>query len=258
MRVSTISVAVIFALTCVYCLIFFKVSDYCNGKLQYDKKRTIYGYVTGTVFLIDSVGLLYWTFRLIHMLKSDFKNSLKSERNLLNCLFVLYTLSYTIRAVFLFLQGSFSNLYNDSQKVNPWFVSQELYFNSFYIWDLLPIFVNLYLHNQNFSQRSETQSNQGTGSNARYSGSANTESGFNKSDSGLNEQLTVKESSDETRSFYGMRVGAENQRKSSHLSNSVVTWAGLMQGKESADDMKNSPGLGQSHKSETRPLSYLL
>lgn len=88
-RVLTISVAVIFALTCVFCLIFFKVSDYCNGQLQNNKKRTIYGYVTGTVFLIDSIGLLYWTFRLIHMLKSDFKNSLKSERNLLNCLFVL-------------------------------------------------------------------------------------------------------------------------------------------------------------------------
>lgn len=82
---------------------FDKEADFVNGWLTNKKKRFVYGYVTGGVFLIVSVGLLYATCRLIMTLKRDFAQSLRAEAKQLTFLFVIFTISYLLRTMVLCL-----------------------------------------------------------------------------------------------------------------------------------------------------------
>lgn len=56
----------------VWALMFVNETDFNRGQLTDPKYRKEYGYVTGSVFLVDSIGLLYWTLKLIKTLSRDF------------------------------------------------------------------------------------------------------------------------------------------------------------------------------------------
>jgi hypothetical protein len=95
-------------LACVYfglmiwSLILLKKSDFLNGHLLHNYKRKVYGYVTGSVFLIDSIGLLYTTCALMRNLKRDFSSGMHEEAKVLKHLFIIFTISYFIRTFMLF------------------------------------------------------------------------------------------------------------------------------------------------------------
>ncbi len=65
-------------LACVYivimivCICTLHKSDFENGRLIDNSVRKRYGYITGFVFLVDSLGLFYTTCTLIRNLKRDF------------------------------------------------------------------------------------------------------------------------------------------------------------------------------------------
>ena len=145
---------ILFVGAMIYCLSFINEADYMNGALTNTHKRVIYGYVTGAVFLIDSVLLLYWTFKLIKTLKKDFDDNLKEETSTLKCLCFLYFLSYLVRTVLLLTQGyipkAIGQLATTPRKAL--FINYMLFFNSFYFWDLLPILMNLIMHHRNFKE----------------------------------------------------------------------------------------------------------
>lgn len=63
--------------------------------------RIEYGMVTGVVFLIDTVMLLYSTSNLRKTLERDFANRLIEEANRLRALFYIFTVCYLFRTVFL-------------------------------------------------------------------------------------------------------------------------------------------------------------
>ena len=90
---------VLFVGAMIYCLAFIDQDDYVSGALTSSHKRVMYGYITGTVFLIDSVLLLYWTCKLIKTLKKDFDDNLKEETSTLKCLFFIFFLSFFVRTV---------------------------------------------------------------------------------------------------------------------------------------------------------------
>lgn len=65
------------------------------------KNRTIYGYVTGAVFLLISIGLLRQTYKLLETLKRHY-SELQDEQRQIRVLFVVFTFSYFVRTVLFF------------------------------------------------------------------------------------------------------------------------------------------------------------
>jgi hypothetical protein len=65
------------------------------------QNRTIYGYVTGTVFLVISIGLLLQTYKLLKTLKRHY-SELQDEQRQIRVLFVVFTFSYFVRTVLFF------------------------------------------------------------------------------------------------------------------------------------------------------------
>ncbi len=64
--------------------------------------RKIYGNVTGTIFLLDSLVLMISTLSLRKTLTKHFADSLSDEAAMLKCLFILFTISYLIRTFLFF------------------------------------------------------------------------------------------------------------------------------------------------------------
>jgi hypothetical protein len=91
----------IYLMVMVWMLVLIRPSIYNSKGSVSESKRTIYGAVTGTVFLIDSLGLLWSTLHLIKRLKRDFSNQLSEESATLKRLFVIFTISYLLRTVLL-------------------------------------------------------------------------------------------------------------------------------------------------------------
>lgn len=85
-----------------YFLSYFKRSDYDKGALIENKMRKKYGWMTGACFLIDSVGLLLSTCKLIKTIKRDFGNMMVQETKVLKFLFIIFTIAYLLRTVMLF------------------------------------------------------------------------------------------------------------------------------------------------------------
>jgi hypothetical protein len=109
--------------------------------------RKIYGITTGFVFLIDSIGLIWSTCYLMRTLKREFSDSLSEESSSLKRLFWIFTVSYLLRTFLLLPQGGFYQwfkVYFSDQKA--YFIVSMVYFNSFYIWDIVPLLMNFWMH----------------------------------------------------------------------------------------------------------------
>lgn len=103
--------------------------------------------------MIDSVGLLWSTAKLIGTLRRDFSNSLTEESASLKRLFVIFTISYFFRAFLLLPQGRWYTWLDDAfgnDEEEAYFAITIVYFNSFYLWDIVPLALNFYMHHQNF------------------------------------------------------------------------------------------------------------
>ena len=123
------------------------------------KLKTAYGAITSIVFGIDSAGLLYTTRLLILTLKRDFQDQMKAEAQVLSSLFVVFTISYLLRTFLLAPEGHWYQIQHffrpNASRQNQYFIRMVLYFISFLLWDILPIFLQLLMHHKNF--RPETQ-----------------------------------------------------------------------------------------------------
>lgn len=104
------------------------------------------------MFLVDSVMLLYSTSNLRKTLQRDFANRLEEEANRLRALFYIFTVCYLFRTVFLCVQGWIPKIVNmivdDKDKTT--FICEMIVVNTFYLWDILPFFMSLWMHHTSF------------------------------------------------------------------------------------------------------------
>lgn len=107
--------------------------------------KTSYGVTTSVVFILDSIGLLYTTRRLIVTLRRDFEESMKAEAQNLSWLFVVFTISYLLRTFMLAPEGHWSTIQHffnpESTPQHQYYIRMVLYTISFLLWDILPIFL---------------------------------------------------------------------------------------------------------------------
>lgn len=84
-----------------YFLSYLRKDDYAEGYLIDNKLRIRYGFVTGAIFLIDSVGLMLSTCKLIRTISRDFGKIMVQETKVLKLMFIIFTVSYLLRTVML-------------------------------------------------------------------------------------------------------------------------------------------------------------
>jgi hypothetical protein len=76
LMIAALGLGLSFLIVMVAMLAQINSNDFDLGSLIKPRKRNVYGYVTGSVFLLDSIGLLISTSYLIYVLSRDYGNSL--------------------------------------------------------------------------------------------------------------------------------------------------------------------------------------
>jgi hypothetical protein len=120
------------------------------------KRIQTYNTMLGTVYCLDSIGLLGATFILIKTLNDDFSGTtLKNETLILKVIFFIFTIGYVGQAIlYLFASGIFNlNLASANPQALVRIVNVEYVFQMFL--DIFPILSQVYIHHRNLSHKSK-------------------------------------------------------------------------------------------------------